>query len=273
MNPLKLINDGYERKARLYPALILIAPLVATVVAATSAKLSALRSLSAVVVTCGGSFLLAQLARDAGKRCEKTLFVLWGGMPSVVIFRHRDTRIDPITKARYHKKLSGFVKGAKPPSPAGEDADPTEADRIYEAWSTYLRINTRNTKTFGLLFNENVNYGYRRNLWGLRPWGIITSALSGLAAASWCVRGYAANSSIGIEMLGAAVLALIFLGLWIFRFTPAWVRVPAEAYAERLAEAIDILDAKSTSVKETKAAPSKKQNALGGSKTTKGEIK
>jgi hypothetical protein len=259
VNLLRLVSDVYEQKARLYPALVLVTPIIVTIIAIASVKLSAAQSLAVLVVGCGGTFLLAQLARDAGKKGEQGLFASWGGMPSVAIMRHRDTRIDPITKARYHKKLSALVKGAKPPSPAEEQADHAGADVIYQAWSTYLRVSTRDAKKYSLLFQENVSYGYRRNLWGLRAWGIITSTLSCLIAASWSVRQYRASDGTSVELLAATALALILLVLWVFRFTSTWVRVPADAYAERLAEAVDALGGKSTGAKETKVSPSKKQ--------------
>lgn len=118
-----LLSDGYERKARLYPGLILLIPALACVVATTAASVSGLQSLAFTIGGCGGAFLLAQLARDAGKRGEPGLFASWGGMPSVALLRHRDDRIDAITKAQYHKKLSTLVKGAKAPTPASEGAD------------------------------------------------------------------------------------------------------------------------------------------------------
>ena len=74
MNPINLITDGYERKARLYPALLLVAPVVATIVGVSLARLSTLESLATVIAGCGGAFLLAQLARDAGKKREKAFF-------------------------------------------------------------------------------------------------------------------------------------------------------------------------------------------------------
>src|SRR5437660_5339575 len=128
MNPLNLITDGYDRKARHYPALLLLAPVLVTVIAIASAKLSALQSLGATIVGCGGAFLLSQLARDAGKNGEKKLFEKWAGLPSVAIFRHRDLRLDAITKARYHKKLVTVVKGAKAHSVEREEADSAVAD-------------------------------------------------------------------------------------------------------------------------------------------------
>jgi hypothetical protein len=236
MTPINIITDGYERKARLYPALLLIAPVVGTAVAMLTAKLTGLQSLAVGAVGCGGAFLLTQLARDSGKKHEASLFAKWGGLPSIAIFRHRDTRLDAITKARYHKKLAGLVKEAKAPTPEQEQADPAAADAIYAAWSTYLRVNTHNTKTFALLFQENVAYGYRRNVWGLRSLGIVVSFLSVVACG---VRLYLVHSSTGKidEALGgAAAFAGIMLLLWIFRFNGDWVRVPADAYAERLAE-------------------------------------
>jgi hypothetical protein len=47
----------------------------------------------------------------------------------------------------------------------------------------------------------------------------------------------------------AFVVALLFLSLWLFRFTSDWVRIPAIAYAERLAESVETMDLKTTAKK------------------------
>lgn len=216
-----------------------------------SAKLTGLQSLGASLVGFGGAFLLTQLARDAGKQGEKALFEMWGGLPSVAIFRHRDTRFDAITKARYHKKLAGLVKEAKAPTVEQEKADPAAADSVYSAWSNYLRVSTRDTKKFGLLFHENVSYGYRRNVWGLRSIGIAASLISGIACG---IRLYVIHQSTGKldeTLVGGAAFAAVLFLLWVFRFTSSWVRIPADAYAERLAESAEILGAKTTAAKDT----------------------
>jgi hypothetical protein len=244
MNPLNLITDGYERKARLYPGLAVLLPIVVTVITIVPTKLSVLQSVGAGLAACGGLFLLAQLARDAGKKRERALFTRWGGMPSVAIFRHRDPRLDAITKARYHKKMASVVKGAKAPSPEEEQGDPAAADQVYTAWFTYVRVNTRDTKKYSLLFQENLNYGYRRNTWGLRPVGISTSALACAISAAVVAQTYWATGSTSPEIMGAGILGLVFLVLWIFRFSADWVRIPADAYAERLTEAVDTMGAK-----------------------------
>jgi hypothetical protein len=246
---LNQIIDSYERKARLYPALVLIAPAVAMAFAIMLPTLSTIESIVGLIIAGGGAWLLSQLARDEGKKGEPKLFEKWGGTPSVAIFRHRDSRIDPITKERYHKKLTGLVKEVNAPSPADEAAAPEEADNVYRAWSTYVRVNTRDTKKYPLLFQENVCYGYRRNLGGLRPIGITISALCALGGLGWLAHQAYSGNRLSEAVMGAAVLALVFLVLWIFRFTPDWVRIPADAYAERLAEAVDGLHGKTASKK------------------------
>jgi hypothetical protein len=240
---LSLLTDRYERKARLYPALLLFIPIAVVVSGGFGARPSWTETICAVFVSCGGLFLLAQIARDAGKRKERSLFKGLGGVPSVSIFRHRDTRLDAITKARYHKKMSNIVKRA--PSFDEESADPIAADVIYTAWSTYLRVHTRDTKKHALLFQENINYGYRRSVWGLRPIGIVVTALSFAGALAWLYFRYSSTGQISVELVTALVVALVTLLLWLFHFTAEWVSVPAGAYAERLAEAIDFLAAKS----------------------------
>ena len=216
-----------------------------------SAELTGLQSLGVSLAGFGGAFLLAQLARDAGKQGEKALFEMWGGIPSVTIFRHRDTRLDAITKARYHKKLAGLVKEAKAPTVEQEKADPASADLVYSAWSNYLRVSTRDTKKFGLLFHENVSYGSRRNVWGLRSFGIAVSLFSGIACGIRLYFTYQSSGILDETLVGGATLAAVLLLLWVFRFTSRWVRMSADAYAERLAESAEILGVKTTAAKDT----------------------
>ena len=246
MSALSQILDGYERKARLYPALVLLAPVATLAVAVMLPTLSTVKAIVALIIACGGALFLSQLARDKGKKSESKLFEEWGGMPSVTIFRHRDTRIDPITKERYHKKLAALVKETSVPSPADEMAAPETVENVYRAWSTYVRVNTRDTKKYPLLFKDNVCYGYHRNLWGLRPIGITVSALCFLGGLGWLGYQYHSGSDISGSVVGADAIALVFLVLWTLHVTPDWVRIPANAYAERLAEAVDDLHGKIT---------------------------
>jgi hypothetical protein len=47
-----------------------------------------------------------------------------------------------------------------------------------------LRENTRDSEAFKFLFNENISYGYYRNLLGLKPIGIPLNLVSLSSAAA-----------------------------------------------------------------------------------------
>jgi hypothetical protein len=247
MNVLNLVVDPYDRQARLYPALLLIAPVVITAVGLSLADFTVFQSCLALTLGFGGAFLLTQLARDAGKRRESILFEKWGGIPSVLIFRHSHPRYDSITKMRYHKQLSLLVSGAKKPSPADEKANPSAADEVYSAWSHYLRANARDIKIYPLLFQENISYGYRRNVWGLRPFGITITSLCIMVTAGRLWSDYRMLQPLSQEVVASLIISLLFFMIWVFRFNSDWVRIPADAYAERLAETLEIIAAKSSS--------------------------
>jgi hypothetical protein len=264
-HPVRSISDAifpdrYNRNARLYPALLVILPVAICVFLLAKVELSWIKSLYAGLATIGGTYLFAQLARDPGKKREKQLFAKWGGMPSVTILRHQDARIDLITKARYHERLSVLVVGTTAPTTESERLDLATADLCYTAWSTHLRNSTRDRKRFSLIFDELVSYGYRRNVLGLRPLGLFLSILCGIATAGFAWFQFHHQLQIDRAVWGSLALAIVFLLFWSFIVTPEWVQLVAESYAARLVEAVDDLHNDFTKAKgTTKKSAGKKQ--------------
>lgn len=123
------------------------------------------------------------------------------------------------------------------PTAADEAADPVAADLIYEACTKLPISKTRDRRRFPLVFEENVNYGFRRNLWGMRPAGFAISAIATSAAAVALI----ANSEGPLALAWFIVLLAnaSFLAWWAFRINSDWVFIPAKAYAERLMETLD----------------------------------
>ena len=58
--------------------------------------------------------------------------------------------------------------GQSVPTEQAEKDNPKVGDAFYERGGGWLRENTRDTKKFPVLFSENITYGYRRNLLGLK---------------------------------------------------------------------------------------------------------
>jgi len=229
----KSLIDEYARNARLKPAFLVILP-ASVLIAALGFKLSvALGILAGPLTAVGFTFLLAEMGRDFGKKKESDLFDLWGGKPSTAKLRHRDASINPHTRAGYHKTGEKLI-GKKLPSVADEAADPRSADLLYEAVGDVLRELTRDQKKYPLIFSELVSYGFRRNLWGMKPIGLtiaIVAVLCQSVMISEQVIAHQPPSAFMIILLAVNVLMLV---LWTAVITRSWVKTAADAYADRL---------------------------------------
>lgn len=176
----------------------------------------------------------------------------------MMILRHRDTWINSITKANLHTALSKIVPSTYAPTPQQEALDPAGCDHVYLAWSEHLRILARNNeKNFPHVFQENMSYGFHRNLYGLKPLAIIVVLIAiGLSAISGWKKYTPTQEVPGLEAscLGAFVLVLLF---WIFLVTKASVKRASYNYASRLLDdCVPGLPAKkSSSPRKPKDAP------------------
>ena len=174
---LSSLFDPYDRKARAAPALLCGLPLFVSVALLAPEVGTTWATVGGIVLYCGGATLLAQIGRDRGKVQEPRLYESWGGKPSLAMLRHRDSRLDPSTKERYRAFLGRTVPGLTLVSPDEERRSPEEADHGYESANSWLLAQTRDRERFGLLFRENINYGFRRNVWALRPWAFALEAV------------------------------------------------------------------------------------------------
>ncbi|ABE32713.1 hypothetical protein DR64_2390 [Paraburkholderia xenovorans LB400] len=259
-------GDRYDRNARLKPALLMLLPALVAIVALYHDALGTLGTIVTLASGCGLPFLLADFARSLGVAREPELWKSWGGAPSTQLLRHADSTVDAVSKARYHSFLAEKIS-TKFPTPAAEKQNSEKADAVYASATKWLRGATRDEKKFRLLLNDNITYGFRRNAYGLRGFGIAVSALTFL----WvCLRhGFApfvarVREAKEIETLFSAgewmslLFALIMLVTWIAFFSKASVRAAAFSYADKLILACETLmkpDKKSTS-REGKKTPS-----------------
>lgn len=238
---LDLVKDKYDREARLAPALMVLLPPILLVLVWFPGLRTPAAGLLTLLVAFGILVLLPQVGRDRGKRIEPKLFDAAGGKPSIALLRHRDGRLSGLQRQRYHEYLAQAV-GVPAPTATEESADPDKADEWYELAAGWLIARTRDTKEFGLLFQENVNYGFRRNLYALKGpaqvVGLIT-ILASLGYGGW--QYYEAAETPGAEVIAAVVLVLAYLFFFTVWVTGEWVRIPSEGYARRLLEACEVV--------------------------------
>ncbi|RAR56448.1 hypothetical protein C7401_11997 [Paraburkholderia unamae] len=242
-------GDRYERTARLYPALLVLAPLVVTVISLYGQVLGILGTVATSLVACGGLVLLADFARNRGKEREKHLWDKWGGAPSTQLLRHTNNAVDIVSKERYHHFLSRKI-GKVFPSADEEKNDPAAADAIYASASNWLRQATRDEKTYRLLMNDNISYGFRRNSFAMRRLGVTVCVAVGAwvllrhGASELVVHMHTAKNAENLFSAGESTsLAVAFLLLlaWIGFFNEAAVRGAAFSYADKLMLACESL--------------------------------
>jgi hypothetical protein len=231
--------DAYSRHARLAPLFYVAAPILLFCITIVPA-LTAWYRLVPLAVTAGSLILFDQLGRDRGRRLQPQLWASWGGAPTTVALRHRETS-NAVLLARRHDQLK-VLTGQALPTRRQEQQNPAKADQAYEAAAAYLRAHTRDHDKFPLVFAENRNYGFCRNMLGLRPLGLGAAVVASVAASAALTLSILEIGRLPIA--GAAVaLSISFAAivLWWRIVTPEWVRPKAEAYAQRLLEAVEVL--------------------------------
>ncbi|NKE68623.1 hypothetical protein RAMLITH_22640 [Ramlibacter sp. RBP-2] len=235
---LDQLFDTYSLRARHLPTVLVVAPplMVASLLfpkvydrmGASMTSVSVSVSLSLVFL-----FFIAHVLRQRGRAVEKKMTAEAGGMPTTCWLRHKDTNLDPVTKARYHGYLGKNVPGLNVPSQSQEQQRPEMADDTYRSAVKWLLEKTRDTAKYPLVLKENAEYGFRRNMFGGK-WLAITLCVLPLAAA------YAWDAYKGVgpqfdnDHVAAIAIAVVAVLAWLFFVTKEWVRDASHAYARAL---------------------------------------
>ena len=142
--------------------------------------------------------------------------------------------------------LCGTVPGLVMLSGDDELNDPEEADARLESANRWLLAQTTDHARFGLLFSENVNYGYRRNLLGMKPIALVLDtcalvAVTAMGVARWTGDVGSTMQSLEPEWWASLLIAVVHAVVFIGIVRSDWVRASAETYAGQLLAACDSL--------------------------------
>ena len=233
-----MINK-YELNARIYPVIIILLPILIMGIYFSIDYQNIYSAVGGVGLVTLFAFIFGQLGRDNGKKAEKKLWAEWGGAPTTQILRIRDDDLNKFTTQKVHEEL--FLKTGIGFSDMNEleSIDNIKADEIYIAWCDYLRGVSRDTSKYKLLFKENINYGFRRNLWGIKSIGILLVITSILII---IIHSYLNNQFLeasNYPLWVSLTMLIILLLFWVFIVSKNWIKVVAFAYAERLIESFN----------------------------------
>jgi hypothetical protein len=229
--------DAYTRKARIAPAVLVGVPGGALLIAGAISPENLVRAVGMFLGAIG--IVVAILVRDAGRKAQPALWEAWGGPPTTSLLRWRSGAPEAVLR-RLHERVEAATGRALPDAPS-ETADPDEADRRYEEAVSVLRGRTRKPEEFPLVAAENADYGFRRNAYGVRPYGIAAALAGVLVSIVLAALGSGSTLTRLGRWVPAAIVCAMCLGFWLLIVSPGWVRRAAENYAERLLEAADLV--------------------------------
>src|SRR6266849_315781 len=235
MAGLSFVDYTYNLRARLAPCVILFRPVMLTVASWWLGEGIWPGILAGMGVSLALGTLLSQLGRDLGKEKQRKLFESWGGVPTTQLLSHRASTLNTHTLARCHEALRQLRPELRIPRSRDEEmADVVSSDAAYVSCTDSLRELSRDKAKYPLVFEENVNFGFRRNLWAMKPAGVVIVSGSTVACfgKAW---GQLASAGTVEPVSGVfAVTCVAMSVIWWLRITPTWVRTAAFAYAERL---------------------------------------
>lgn len=223
--------DSYERRARMVPGLLMLFSLTLAGVAVGANRWPYTSWLLGALTAVGAPLVLASWVRDKGAAAQERLWSEWGGAPT-----HRALKEPGSVAQRRRAKLSALVGFEVSPSAA--DADLDQAVRM-------LIRQTSESATHPLVFEENRNYGFVRNLYGVRFFGagLATACLVlllTLALPSW--QGWFGTPFSSWTLSMSATGELLLIIFWTTFPTKSRVERAARRYCERLLESLDIID-------------------------------
>ena len=230
---LKLdILDPYNIRARLSPSIILLGPIALTLFFCFESVYNATSSAVSLVILFAMTNYVPILQRRLSKR---------NMLPdnyAARLLQWDNTEIDKLSKQRYYEKLasldSSFSIFRKP-------SDTKKFKDCCESAVIYLRNNTRDNH---LVYEENINCGFCKNMLIDKPIGItINIVLATLTFLySWMVSGQIA--AISHKNWFSICINLLFVIFWIFAINKKMLEESAKRYAYTLITSIDSLKPK-----------------------------
>ncbi|MBC6972694.1 hypothetical protein H9I32_09910 [Bacillus sp. Xin] len=232
MEELLSIFSKYELKARVFPAFLVLLPIAITVLIWYPELISMSGSFYLILFIVAILFFLAKICRERGKKVQTKLLKEWGNFPSTRMLRHSDNSIDPVTKKRYHIYLQNNVPGIEMPTAEQELEKPDYYEYQYNSAIKWLIENTRDNDH---LLQDNINYGFSRNLLGIKFLGIICCVIAILINIFAAYQSHSLNLlAIPLKIWLSILMNCLFLLLWIFYVNKDYVKSSSEAYARTL---------------------------------------
>lgn len=237
-NLLTSFFNRYELKAIVSPGIISVMPLLTNIIIWFPNNINLGSGLFMIILLVFYIYLFSLIARDRGKKIEKKLFSVKGNVyPTTQVLRHSDNTLNIKTKERYHTFLKQNVPNLNIPSPKNEQEKPFGYfDKEYSSAIDWLIKNKRDDY---LTNQHNIEYGFSRNLLGMKYYGIIISFSSIFLSILLFITH---KESIIAQLYLSTLINLFFLFFWFLKVNKKQTKIAAKRYALSLLSNCDFKD-------------------------------
>lgn len=235
--------DAYTVRARLVPGLLTVLPAAVTVYAWEPGNTLDWNGLGALLTGLGGTYLLSFIARDRGKAAEARLYRKWGGRPTELALMHSGN-MHPTLRVRRHAAIRKLYPDVAIPTAAEETGDRDAAYAQFNAIVVLLLGHAKDKTKYPLVFEENCNYGFRRNMYGMRLIGLSIASICGAALGVSIYGLMSAHEVVPVIVWVFEVANVVMILIWVFWVKEAAVRRGSDVYADRFFEMLDMLSAR-----------------------------
>lgn len=214
----------YERRARLLPGLLGIAPISVTIVALGLKTNPAVAALTGLLSAAGGGYALSLIIGRFGRWAEDKLWPSWGGAITTQMLRTRGSVTNPTQREIWRDAVTRYT-GITLLSDTEEAADATRADHAINAAIGQCRpLGFGGPQGKPQVQAENIAYGFERNTYGFR-W-----PARAIAAVSIVVLLASLKSDWHIYKAWVVAGAVINAGFLLY-----WLSVPSEDKTKKAA--------------------------------------
>lgn len=178
MESVKKYFDDFVFSARVMPAMtaglpLLILAVYNGIVANSWSEASTSFALAIILIAFS-----AYIAREWGKNYEGKMFEELGGIPTTIILRFSDNKIDGVSKVKYHQWFNNNLTDVSLPMSLTEETVDSTSDEKYISAMTFLRTYANsNRDRFPRVYQELKKYNFWRNLYGCKILATVSYAI------------------------------------------------------------------------------------------------
>ena len=226
------VFDAYNIRARLSVSILVLAPIAITLFSIFDETRSFATSSIIIFVLLALTNYVPILQRRISKWKE------FKANYAADMLLLQDKTFDTVTKNRYYKKLASLNEAF---SLFMFPDDSEKFHKCCESAVLYLRSHTRENQ---LVQEENINYGFCKNLLSSKPAGIIICLICLSFATGYSICNFGSISNIPVQNYLALISDLVLFFFWVFGINSKILELAAKRYAKAIIMAIDTIDNK-----------------------------